>query len=70
MKALSCYKAEVVTTNITNKTTYGVKEKYLVCEHGFIYVLGCCFADVEKIVKPDAIKSIERVGWGYIGETE
>jgi len=63
----NCYKVEVETTNAyPADTTWHVEGHYLDCKKGVLYILASKMSEVEKVVVPERIKSIELVGVGYV----
>lgn len=63
---MNCWKVRVKTTNGCNKTTIDPDDNYISCQDGFIFVVTKSLSDIEKVVKPEWIKSAELVGVGAI----
>jgi hypothetical protein len=64
---MKCFKVFVKTTNVNGNITRApedCKPEYIDCSNSVIYILGETFADVERLIHPDWIESIEHVGSG------
>ena len=62
---MNCYKVNVVTTNSMCSSTKNPAGKYIECKNSLLFVVCEKPSDVEKVIDPTHIISIELLGVGY-----
>lgn len=70
MNSKRCYKVTVNNANSRGDCFESVDEygdtTFMDCKNWVVYIVGECFADVEKAVRPESIAVIEDIGPAYV----